>query len=114
MPLTTMCVPHEVRPDPEAVIKSIVYFCNGGNNTFLDEKLEQLRVLLVCPYCMYLIHGTHIRFRKQRQVHASTISVPAAAPARSAKYSLLISLDIVRYISAIDIPAKKKGIDETR
>jgi hypothetical protein len=30
---------------PEAVIKSIIYFCNDGNNSFLDEKLEQLRMI---------------------------------------------------------------------
>ena len=32
-------------PDPEALIKSIVYFCNDDNNSFLDEKLEQLRTM---------------------------------------------------------------------
>jgi hypothetical protein len=26
-------------------IKSIIYFCNDGNNTFLDEKLEELRMI---------------------------------------------------------------------
>jgi hypothetical protein len=48
------------------------------------------------------------------RIIGSSISVAAAAPARSAKYSLLISLVIVKYIMAIDIPAKKKGIDDVR
>jgi hypothetical protein len=28
---------------PVAVINCIVYYCNNGDNTLLDEKLEQLR-----------------------------------------------------------------------
>jgi hypothetical protein len=31
--------------NPDAVIKSNIYFCNVGNNTFLDETLEQLRMI---------------------------------------------------------------------
>jgi hypothetical protein len=31
-------------PNADAFIKSIIYFCNDGNNMFLDEKLEQLRM----------------------------------------------------------------------
>ena len=29
--------------NPGAVINCIVYYCNNGDNTLLDEKLEQLR-----------------------------------------------------------------------
>jgi hypothetical protein len=29
--------------NPSAVINCIVYYCNNGDNTLLDEKLEQLR-----------------------------------------------------------------------
>jgi hypothetical protein len=29
---------------PGAVISCIIYFCNNGDNTLLDEKLEQLRM----------------------------------------------------------------------
>jgi hypothetical protein len=29
--------------NPGGVISCIIYFCNNGDNTFLDEKLEQLR-----------------------------------------------------------------------
>jgi hypothetical protein len=32
-------------PNPDAYLKSIIYFCNDGNNTFLDEKLEELRMI---------------------------------------------------------------------
>jgi hypothetical protein len=31
--------------NPGAVINCIIYYCNNGDNTFLDEKLEQLRML---------------------------------------------------------------------
>ena len=31
--------------NPGAVISCVIYFCNNGDNTFLDEKLEQLRTL---------------------------------------------------------------------
>ena len=31
--------------NPGAVINCIVYYCNNGDNTLLDEKLEQLRML---------------------------------------------------------------------
>ena len=44
----------------------------------------------------------------------SSIRVAIAAPPKSTKYSLLISLGIEVYISAIVIPAKKNGIDEAR
>jgi alpha-tubulin suppressor-like RCC1 family protein len=29
--------------NPAAVLSCIVYYCNNGDNTLLDEKLEQLR-----------------------------------------------------------------------
>jgi hypothetical protein len=29
--------------NPGAVLSCIVYYCNNGDNTLLDEKLEQLR-----------------------------------------------------------------------
>jgi hypothetical protein len=29
--------------NPAAVINCIIYYCNNGDNTLLDEKLEQLR-----------------------------------------------------------------------
>jgi hypothetical protein len=32
-------------PDPDAYINSIIYFCNDGNTSFLDEKLEEFRML---------------------------------------------------------------------
>jgi hypothetical protein len=32
-------------PNPDAYLKSIIYFCNDGNNSFLDEKLEELRTI---------------------------------------------------------------------
>jgi hypothetical protein len=32
-------------PDPDAYIKSIIYFCNDGNNSFLDEKLKELHTI---------------------------------------------------------------------
>ena len=32
-------------PNPDAYLKSIIYFCNDGNNSFLDEKLEELRMI---------------------------------------------------------------------
>jgi hypothetical protein len=31
--------------NPDAYIKSIIYFCNDGDNSFLDEKLEELRMI---------------------------------------------------------------------
>jgi hypothetical protein len=32
-------------PDPNAYIKSIIYLCNDGHKPFLDEKLEELRMI---------------------------------------------------------------------
>jgi hypothetical protein len=32
-------------PNPDAYLKSIIFFCNDGNNSFLDEKLEELRMI---------------------------------------------------------------------
>jgi len=29
--------------NPAAVISCVIHFCNNGDNTLLDEKLEQLR-----------------------------------------------------------------------
>jgi hypothetical protein len=37
--------------NPSAVIKCIIYYCNSGDNTLLDEKLEQLRTFSGSP-CM--------------------------------------------------------------
>ena len=48
------------------------------------------------------------------RIRGSSMSVAVAAPTKSTKYSLLISLGIARYTSAIEIPAKKKGIEEAR
>jgi hypothetical protein len=31
--------------NPAAVISCVIHFCNDGDNSFLDEKLEQLRLL---------------------------------------------------------------------
>ena len=31
--------------NPVAVIACVIHFCNDGDNTFLDEKLEQLRMI---------------------------------------------------------------------
>jgi hypothetical protein len=31
--------------NPGTVVNCIVHFCNNGDNTLLDEKLEQLRTL---------------------------------------------------------------------
>ena len=31
--------------NPAAVIACVIHFCNEGDNSFLDEKLEQLRLL---------------------------------------------------------------------
>jgi hypothetical protein len=36
---------HLYCPDLDEYIKSIIYLCNDGNNTFLDEKLEELRMI---------------------------------------------------------------------
>jgi hypothetical protein len=33
----------QYHPNPVAVINCIIYYCNNGDNTLLDEKLEQLR-----------------------------------------------------------------------
>jgi hypothetical protein len=32
-------------PDVDAFIRSIIYFCNNGDRSFLDEKLEELRMI---------------------------------------------------------------------
>jgi len=34
---------HQYHPNPAAVITCVIHFCNDGDNTILDEKLEQLR-----------------------------------------------------------------------
>ena len=31
--------------NPGAVINCVIYYCSNGDNTLLDEKLEQLRIL---------------------------------------------------------------------
>jgi hypothetical protein len=31
--------------NPGAIISCVIYFCSDGDNSFLDEKLEQLRTL---------------------------------------------------------------------
>jgi hypothetical protein len=38
--------------NPSAILNCIVYYCNNGDNTLLDEKLQQLRMLdsaMGCP-----------------------------------------------------------------
>ena len=34
---------YQYHRNPGAVVSCIVYYCNNGDNTLLDEKLEQLR-----------------------------------------------------------------------
>jgi hypothetical protein len=38
--------------NPGAVISCIIYFCNNGDKTFLEEKLEQLRTFDSGSPCM--------------------------------------------------------------
>ena len=56
-------------PNPDAFIKSIIYFCNDGNNTFLDEKLEELRTMDVSKYWVYVAQLTLL---EGRQLHGAT------------------------------------------
>jgi hypothetical protein len=35
----------QYHPNPAAVITCVIHFCNDGNNSILDEKLEQLRMV---------------------------------------------------------------------
>ena len=43
--LKRLAYQHHIFSNPAAVLACVIHFCNEGDNSFLDEKLEQLRMI---------------------------------------------------------------------